>query len=206
MVDVAEIVNSLMGSITYILSIEGSDYCVLIDCGYSEELIPVLKRLDKRVNAVYLTHAHYDHVYGLNMLLNHYPEALVYTTKDGREALTDVKKNFSKYHPELKPFVFQHPDNVRMLSEGDMELFPGVSIQILFTPGHDVSCCSFVVENNLFTGDAYIPGIKTVMNFPRSNRNDAKLSLEKLMAKEKDGYKVCPGHDISGLSAYSIKL
>lgn len=191
---ITNIHNTLMNSITYILSSEGVDYCVLIDCGYSENLIPTLERLGKRVKAVYLTHAHYDHVYGLNMLLERYPNALIYTNGEGCDALTDTKKNFSKYHPELVPFVLQHSDNVCLLEEGKAELFEDEKMQVLFTPGHDVSCFSFIAGNNLFTGDAYIPGIKTVMNFPRSNKKDALASLEKLILLEKQGYQVFPGH------------
>lgn len=191
-----------MNSITYILSTEGVDYCVLIDCGYSEVLIPTLEKLGKGVKAVFLTHTHYDHIYGLNTLLEHYPHALVYTNEEGSEALTDIKKNFSKYHPEIEPFIFNHTENVCQLEEGEVDIFEDEKMQVLFTPGHDVTCFSFIVDNNLFTGDAYIPGVKTVMNFPRSNRNDAIASLERLQKLEREGYKICPGHDISHITSY----
>lgn len=188
-----------MNSITYILTSEGIDYCILIDCGYNKELIPILDKLGKSVKSVYLTHVHYDHVYGLNILLEHFPEALVYTNKEGALALTDTKKNFSKYHPELKPFVFLHPEKTRLLEEDAIELFDGETMQILFTPGHDGTCFSFIVGNDLFTGDAYIPGVKTVITFPNSSRKDAEESLEKLKRLERQGYKVRPGHDLSNL-------
>ncbi len=70
-----------MNSITYILTSEGADDCVLIDCGYSDELIPAIEKIGKSVKAVFLTHAHYDHIYGLNMLYGQYPDALVYTNE-----------------------------------------------------------------------------------------------------------------------------
>lgn len=186
--------NSIMNSVTYVLYREDVDYCVLIDCGYSEGLIASLEELGKRVKAVFLTHAHYDHIYGLNMLLERFPDALVYTNEEGRGALTDVKKNFSKYHPELVPFVFEHTENVRLLEEGERVLFDDEKMQVLFTPGHDVTCFSFIIGNYLFTGDAYIPGVKTVMTFPRSNKIDAVASLERLKALEREGYIIRPGH------------
>lgn len=186
--------NSIMNSVTYVLYREDVDYCVLIDCGFSEGLIASLQKLGKRVNAVFLTHAHYDHIYGLNMLLEHFPDALVYTNEEGREALTDIKKNFSKYHPELEPFVFKHTENVRLLEEGERVLLGDERMQVFFTPGHDVTCFSFIIGNYLFTGDAYIPGVKTVMTFPRSNKIDAVASLERLKALERKGYIIRSGH------------
>lgn len=186
--------NSIMNSVTYVLYREDVDYCVLIDCGFNEGLITLLETLGKRVKAVFLTHAHYDHIYGLNMLLERFPDAWVYTNEEGRGALTDVKKNFSKYHPELVPFVFEHTENVRLLEEGERVLFDDEKMQVLFTPGHDVTCFSFIIGNYLFTGDAYIPGVKTVMTFPRSNKIDAMASLERLKALEREGYIIRPGH------------
>ena len=183
-----------MNSVTYVLYREDVDYCVLIDCGFSESLITSLETLGKRVKAVFLTHAHYDHIYGLNMLLDHFPESLVYTNEEGREALTDIKKNFSKYHPEIVPFIFEHTENVRLLEEGERALFDDEKMQVLFTPGHDVTCFSFIIGNDLFTGDAYIPGVKTVMTFPRSNKIDAVASLERLKALEREEYIIRPGH------------
>lgn len=185
-----------MNSVTYVLYREDIDYCVLVDCGFSEDLITSLETLGKRVKAVFLTHAHYDHIYGLNMLLEHFPDALVYTNDEGREALTNIKKNFSKYHPELIPFVFEYTENVRLLEEGEIVLFEDEKMQVFFTPGHDVTCFSFIIGNSLFSGDAYIPGVKTVMTFPRSNKKDAVISLDFLKRLEAEGYVVCPGHYI----------
>ena len=183
-----------MNSVTYVLYTDDVDYCVLIDCGFSEGLIASLEKLGKQVKAVFLTHAHYDHIYGLNMLLDHFPDALVYTSEEGRDALTDIKKNFSKYHPELEPFVFEHTENVRLLEEGNIVLLGEEKMQVLFTPGHDVTCFSFIIGNHLFTGDAYIPGVKTVMTFPRSNKKDALASEERLKLHEKAGCIIHPGH------------
>lgn len=137
--------NSIMNTVTYVLYREDIDYCVLIDCGFSEVLIDSLEKLGKRVKAVFLTHAHYDHIYGLNILLEHFSDALVYTNEEGSDALTDIKKNFSKYHHELVPFVFEHTANVRLLEEGEMLIWEDEKMRVIFTPGHDVTCFSFTI-------------------------------------------------------------
>ena len=169
-----------MNSVTYVLYKDDVDYCVLIDCGYSKGLIASLEKLGKRVKAVFLTHAHYDHIYGLNELLVRFPGVKIYTNAEGEKALYDTKLNFSKYHSEILPFVYAGQGNVELLEDGMvLELFSGDTLRVIFTPGHDVTCFSFIIGNNLFTGDAYIPGVKTVMTFPRSNKIDAVASLER---------------------------
>lgn len=187
--------NSIMNSVTYVLYRDDVEYCVLIDCGFSEGLIASLEKLGKRVKAVFLTHAHYDHIYGLNELLVRFPGVKIYTNAEGEKALYDTKLNFSKYHSEILPFVYAGQGNVELLEDGMvLELFSGDSLRVIFTPGHDVSCISYVVGKNVFTGDSYIPGIKTVMNFPRSNRALALKNTAMLMELEQQGYTILCGH------------
>ena len=47
---------------------------------------------------VILTHAHFDHIYGLPELLKQYPNCKIYTNESGRETLANAKKNMSFYH------------------------------------------------------------------------------------------------------------
>ncbi|MCB6651666.1 MBL fold metallo-hydrolase, partial [Bacteroides salyersiae] len=49
-------------------------------------------------------------------------------------------------------------------------------------------------SNYLFTGDSYIPNVKLVTNLPRSNKEKAKKSLERILGLIKDDTIVCPGH------------
>lgn len=187
--------NSIMNSVTYVLYREDVDYCVLIDCGNSKRLYLELERLGKYVKAVFLTHAHYDHIYGLNELLVRFPEVKIFTNTEGKKALYDTKLNFSKYHSEIQPFVYHGQGNVELL-EDDMvlELFSGEPLRVIFTPGHDESCISYVIGKNVFTGDSYLPGIKTVMNFPRSNRALALKNTAMLKQLEQQGYTILCGH------------
>ena len=187
--------NSIMNSVTYVLYRENVDYCVLIDCGNSKRLYLELERLGKYVKAVILTHAHYDHIYGLNELLVRFPEVKIFTNTEGKNALYDTKLNFSKYHSEIQPFVYSGQGNVELLEDGMvLELFSGEPLQVMFTPGHDVSCISYVIGKNVFTGDSYLPGIKTVMNFPRSNRALALKNIAMLKELEQQGYTIFCGH------------
>ena len=184
-----------MNSVSYVLYSEDVEYCVLIDCGNSKRLYLELERLGKYVKAVFLTHAHYDHIYSLNELLVRFPGVKIYTNAEGEKALYDTKLNFSKYHSEIQPFVYSGQGNVELLEDGMvLELFSGEPLRVMFTPGHDVSSISYVIGKNVFTGDSYLPGIKTVMNFPRSNRELALKSTAMRKELEQQGHTILCGH------------
>lgn len=146
------------------------------------------------VGVVLLTHAHFDHIYGLNRLLELNPSALVYTNLDGREALLNDKKNMSRYHES--PFIFNFPDSIRLVTDGEIvHLGESLSAEAHFTPGHNPSCITWVVGDAVFSGDAYIPGIRTVTNLPGSDKDQA-LRSEILIKSLAEGKQIYPGHKI----------
>lgn len=190
------IVNSIFNSITYIIPVGSQKDCYLVDCGDVEKVI----KQGWLVRGVLLTHAHFDHIYGLNKLMEKFPDALVYTNADGQKGLQNPKWNFSRYHEEVENFVFCKSENVRVFEScGVYEFDKDIKVEVLFTPGHDLSCITYKISNCLYTGDAYIPGIKVVTTFPRSNKQVAKESLERLQKLECLGLKIMPGHWVEGL-------
>lgn len=145
-------------------------------------------------NCILLTHAHFDHIYGLNELMKTSPDALVYTNDIGREMLLNAKKNMSYYHET--PFVFEYPDLVKVVNDGDeIDIGNGVLAKAVFTPGHNPSCITWVIDGMVFTGDSYIPDIKTVINLPGSNKQQA-MESEKLILKLAKNRVIYPGHAV----------
>ena len=196
MVDLSFIVNTVFSSKTYIIRCNGvgdDKDCWIVDCGDVDKVLA----MGLNVRGVLLTHVHYDHIYGLNRLLRSMPEATVYTNADGYAALQNPRLNFSRYHTEAPDFILKQTNAVRIIeAEGKIKLEGGIEVEALFTPGHTPNCISYVVGDCLFTGDAYIPGIKVVTTFPRSNKEDAQNSLERLKALEQRGLKIQPGHEL----------
>ena len=172
-------INSLFQSVSYRVN------DVMVDPG--DEAIGF-----NAVNSVLLTHAHFDHIYGLNKLLRISPAAKVYTNEAGREMLLDAKRNMSYYHGT--PFVFDFPDNISVVSDRDIiEVGEGKTVQSFYTPGHNGSCITWVMDDILFTGDSLIPGIRTVTNLPGGDRQLSTASeiLIKQLAQHRTIY---PGH------------
>lgn len=190
MLEVKRIVNQIFTSNTYLLFDNHYSYCWLVDIG---DFLKVTDALPQgvEVKGVLLTHTHFDHTYGINALNRAFPKCRVYTTEYGKEALYDEKKNFSKYHET--PFTYDG-NNVVILSDGDsLEIYPGSFLMAYATPGHCPSSLTFVMDNWIFTGDAYIPGIKVVTKLPQGDKNLAMLSTERILALAKQKT-VCPGH------------
>lgn len=187
---IIRIVNSVFNSNTFVLTEENSQDCWLVDVG---DIEPILQAVgNHRVKGVFLTHTHYDHIYGINKLVERFPDCVVYTSEHGKEGLFSTKLNFSKYHDD--PLVFQGK-HIRLLVEGEeISLFSCVALKAIHTPGHDWSCVSYYTDDLIFTGDSYIPNIKVITSMPKSNKTEAQASLERILklCKTRDVY---PGHN-----------
>ena len=161
----------------------------VVDCGDVDQLLPLV---EGRLCGVLLTHGHFDHVYGLNSLITLYPDVPVYTCRAGLDELVNDKLNFSRYAG--MPFVLDCPGNVRLVEDGDsVPLFEGIEARAVFTPGHCPSCITWIVDDALFTGDSYIPGIKTVDNIPHSDK-DLSAANEALIRRLAEDRTVYAGH------------
>lgn len=194
-INICFLTNTFFSSRTYWLSEKKQTKIWLVDCGDIDE---VLKKLPQKatISGVLLTHVHFDHIYGLNKLLSMFPNCVVYTNDFGQKSLTDPKRNFSRYHTDIDDFVFNCPEKVIVVGEGEkIELFEGEYANVYFTPGHDESCLCYEIGENLFTGDAYIPGVKTVTTFPHSSKKKA-LESDLRISSMARGMKVWPGHTI----------
>ena len=193
---IEHIVNSIFNSITYILPVGSSRDCWLVDCGDVEKIIAQ----GWNIRGVLLTHVHTDHIYGINKLLETFPDALIYTNAEGEKGLQNPKWNFSRYHDDVEDFIISSPQNVRVIEkEGALQIDDDLTVEVLFTPGHEPSCLSFILGNNLFTGDSYIPGTKTVVTFPRSNKQLAIESEDKLKLIEQEGNNILSGHMVQDI-------
>lgn len=146
------------------------------------------------VTTVLLTHAHYDHIYGLNNLCQANNNLKVITNIYGADSLLDAKKNLSLYYTDS--FVYKHPESIMIVNNNDeIVLDNDIIAKAVFTPGHNPSCITWIIGNNIFTGDSYIPGIKTVTNLPGGNKKQAKASI-KLIEANINGKNIYSGHQI----------
>ena len=185
--------NRVFNSRTYILSNAGCDAVWLVDCG---DIDRVLNQIEgKTVEGVLLTHAHSDHIYGLEALLKYFPDVRIYTNKAGAEALKSPQLNISRYHSEYPDISIEAQENIALLKDGDSFEILGCPVIVYETPGHAPSCLVYLIEERAFTGDAYIPGVKVFTGFPHSNRKQATESVERILQLTTH-YLIMPGHTV----------
>lgn len=179
------IVNDFLSSNTFVL--KDNNKTILVDCGDMEKIDEKL-----RIDAVFITHPHFDHIYGLQKLLVRQPMCKVYILKDGRKYLESDKLNLSRYHETPYSFV---SDNICEINDRDIiEISENLIVHVYATPGHNPICASYRIDKYLFSGDSYIPGVKTVTILPRSNKSDALKSEELIKKLWGNGIVICPGH------------
>ncbi|PAY16215.1 hypothetical protein CKO51_27985 [Rhodopirellula sp. SM50] len=143
-------------------AIETDDGIILIDSGGDEQargvresLLSVGLRLDE-VRYVLLTHAHYDHVFGVNKI-REMSGAIVAAGKDDCEVLrsADLPALYSVF-PKIPYSGDPIPVDVE-LQDGDTIELGGVTIKAVATPGHTPGSTCYLLHKDgqeiLFCGD-----------------------------------------------------
>lgn len=194
MIKIKEVVNSIFTSKTYILYHEGEDKAWLVDIGDIEPVVAFLQEKGLTLAGVFLTHAHFDHIYGLPELVKRYPQCKVYVTEYAKEGLASDKLNMSRYHET--PVTYEG-DNVAVVHECEsMSLFGDEPIMEFYeTPGHNPGCLTMVLGDKIFTGDAYIPGVGANTQLPHANKELAQQSMERIL-KLAEGKTILSGHKV----------
>ena len=190
---VERFINSIFTSNSYILYTDENENAYVIDPGDSKPIIDWSIKNNKDIIGIFLTHSHFDHIYGINDLLEKFPDIIIYASFFAKEGLMCEKLNGSRYME--MPFVVDSP-NVNIVKEGDsIQLWETIFLNVIETFGHNRDCLTFQIGNNLFTGDALIPGIKVVAKSKYSDKVQAENSIKRILNEYNDNTIIWPGHN-----------
>jgi len=162
----------------YILSDAKSD--IIIDPG-----VGATKWVKENVTnplAILNTHGHFDHIWSdceLKKDLN----IPVYIPKD--DAFMLEKDIFNQSQPVCDANVLVERDEVFDIN--------GIIVKYIFFPGHTPGCSVIEIDKYWFSGDFIFEGSIGRVDFPYSNPNDMKNSLEKFLKITYDR-KIYTGH------------
>ena len=163
----------------YIIHDEASTTCCVIDPGYDANFIlDKLESLGLTLEAILLTHGHFDHV----------------------GAVKDLAA-------ETRCDVYIHPDDLALppmmtagalyytktYTEGSQLSLAGLDITVLHTPGHTPGSVCLLAETTLFSGDTLFQGSCGRTDLPGGDWATITRSLKRLAALE-GNFWVLSGH------------
>lgn len=147
----------------------------------------ILNQNDCTLDAIVLTHAHFDHISGVDKIVNKFG-CDVYLNPNEFDFLLDPDLNSSSaFYMDVTCNA-----NAKPLIEGKNEI-ASFEVEAIYCPGHSIGSTVLKIEDCLFTGDVLFQGSIGRMDLATGSVTSMKQSLKKLVQFNKD-YKVYPGH------------
>jgi len=141
--------------------------------------------------AVLLTHAHFDHIYGVRECIDLYGTP-VYMHPDDKPVLEEAAVSAASYDMPVPDISWKTVD----IYDGQILDFDGIKVKVITTPGHSPGSVSYFCEAEkiLFSGDTLFEGTigNTSFRFGEYDREIISI-MEKLMPLDSD-VQVHPGH------------
>ena len=163
----------------YIVWADTAKTCVVIGPGYQpEDVLESVRGQGLTVEAILLTHGHFDHVGGVKKIREE-TGCKVYICEE------DLMLN-----PQLTAGAIDYTDTY---GEGDKLELAGLTFEVIQTPGHTPGCVCLLCEDCMFSGDTLFAGTCGRTDLPGSDPKEMRKSLARLAAMEKE-YQVLPGH------------
>ena len=163
----------------YIIYEESSKTCCVLDPGgEAKKVLEFMQVRDLTLDAILLTHGHFDHV-GAVKELHEATGCKVYLCAEDLSMPAKWTAGDLFYTDTY--------------TEGDVLELSGLTIRILHTPGHTPGGITLMVENAMFTGDTLFRGSCGRVDLAGGDGSTILASLKRL-AEIPGDYEIYPGH------------
>ncbi|MBQ7774746.1 MAG: MBL fold metallo-hydrolase [Lachnospiraceae bacterium] len=154
------------------------------------QIYSALQRNGFTVEAILLTHAHFDHIWG-SKELRELSGAKIYALEEEKALCENSHNNVSEWAGRAYTVV---PDEY--VKDGAELCFDNMIFKVIATPGHTIGSCCYYVEkaDMLISGDTLFYESTGRTDFPTGSMGSIVRSIrEKLFVLPEDT-KVYPGH------------
>ena len=181
---------------SFLIRREGSDRALLVDPGEeAPKLLGALEALGVQLDAILLTHTHFDHV-GAVAPVARATGAPVYCPELEVPVLQDIMAYVP--WPGFGPFESWDPEHT--VAGGERLALAGYDIDVLFTPGHSPGHVTYALRDSddapvmLFSGDVLFQQSVGRTDLPGGDHAVLLQSIASLLERFDDETVVHPGH------------
>ncbi len=188
---VERFLTGIISTNCYLVMNEETKKAVIVDpAACPKKMMNYITENGYEVEAILLTHGHFDHIMGIDGFLEHF-KVPVYVHEADEETMNDPALNQSAVY--TNGYTFGKAEYLR--DKQTLEL-AGYTFEVIHTPGHTKGCCCYYVasENVLFSGDTLFYRSVGRTDFANSSMSDLIHSLRGKLFMLPDETIVYPGH------------
>src|SRR4029077_16501536 len=177
-----QLFDTVSGTYTYLIASRHGGEALIIDPVLEkvDRYLQLVRELDLRLVKAVDTHLHADHITGLGAL------------RDRTHCITVMGEQ-------------THADVVSMrVTEGDRVNIEGLSLDVLYTPGHTDDSYSYLLNGRVFTGDTLLIRGTGRTDFQNGNARAQYDSIFNKLLKLPNETLVYPAHDYKGDTVSTI--
>ena len=177
-----QLFDSISGTYSYLLASRAGGEALILDpvLEKADRYCQLLRELDLRLVKAVDTHLHADHVTGLGEL------------RDRTQCITIMGEQ-------------SKADVVSMrVSDGDKVMIEGLSLDVMYTPGHTDDSYSYLMGDRVFTGDTLLIRGTGRTDFQNGSSRAQYESIFNRLLKLPDETMVFPAHDYKGDTVSTI--
>ena len=177
-----QVFDNKSSTYTYLIASAKGREAVIIDPVIEnvESYIKLLQELNLKLVKVIDTHIHADHVTGASKL----------------KQVTNCSTLMGEHTPADAVEIKVKDDEIIKIDQ--------IEIKAMYTPGHTSDSYSFLMNNNLFSGDTLLINGTGRTDFQNGSSKDAYNSIFNRLLKLPEDTILYPGHDYNGKESSTI--
>lgn len=208
MIKVQRFVNQLMSSNCFVVYDDETNRALIVDPGSEKSECEIAFIEDNCLNPDYiiLTHEHTDHNWGVNSLMNKYPQIKLVCSELCDKLVKKTNRIFFSFYNDDPDYVYTiAPADILVRSEEEIIDWNKMSIHFIITPGHSKASICIDVDGKLFTGDTLMP-FPPYFNKKDSDTYNWMSSIKRINEKYPPNTMIYPGHGDEMIKGDMIKI